>query len=627
MTTPAIYSKRLKALRDILKIEGLDAIVIPRTDEFLGEYLPERSERLAWLTGFTGSAGTAVVLPRAAALFVDGRYTAQAPKQVDTAEYTILEVPQTSISDWLKQSWGLPAKAKIQPVVGFAPSITSQSWVESITTKAEKYGFRLIPVSHPIDLLWQDRPDWPATPPVDYPLQYAGQSCREKLGLIKDTIRSEGCHAALIPASDSVSWLFNIRASDVPHTPFLLGYAFVPAAQNDRPMLFTHDRDWEHSLCKDMLTVVNIYPMEDLESTIYKWVNLNKNGGSPKVLLDFATSPASCHKMLTNHGAEVVNGRDPCQLPKARKNEVEQNGMRAAHLRDGTAVCKALSEIGTRVNNHTETTELDVEEILLKHRFQQSLFQDTSFDTIAGFGSNGAIVHYRATTASNKTLTSSGILLLDSGGQYLDGTTDITRTFAILAGSDKPLPQWQFAYTHVLKAHIALSMATFPKGTDGAQLDGLTRNPLWQAGLDFAHGTGHGVGSYLSVHEGPQGISRRAKTPLEVGMVVSNEPGYYYADAENGFGIRIENLVMVQPLQTSPQTPLQTPEDSSDQNGWMRFETLTCVPYDRHLILKNLLTWAELQWVNAYNQWVWNCQSPHLEGEDLEWLRVATAGL
>ncbi len=544
---------KLALLRTQFAKHKVDAFVVPSADEFQGEYLPAAARRLEFLTGFTGSNGMAVIAKTKAAFFTDGRYTLQAQTQI-SKDYTKYNIAEKSAAEWASELKG---------VIGFDPKLFTlrqyRTW--------EKQGVDLKPVPNLVDAIWKNRPAYPVDAAFAYPLKYAGESIPEK---IKRVLKNVDADALFIAAPDSLCWLLNIRGNDIPHTPFLNATALL--YKNGKLDLFVDEKKIPKGLLDKYVTVLA--------------APKNING---VVQID----PAQTSVWWSKQFKKTVEMVDPIQLLKACKNKVEAAGITNAHIRDGAALSSFLCWLDANWKTHTE---MSVTEKLQTFRAAQPLFRDLSFGTIAGMGEHGAIVHYHATPQTNKKLTQ-GLFLLDSGGQYFDGTTDVTRTIALGA----PTPEQKADFTRVLKGHIALASAVFPKGTAGIELDALARMPLWKEGKDYEHGTGHGVGCYLSVHEGPQGISRRNTTPLQVGMILSNEPGFYKAGE---YGIRIENLVLVKEV----------------DKKFLSFETLTLAPIDRRLIDKNLLNIEEINWLNNYHARVLKTLTPLVDKKTAIWL-------
>jgi Xaa-Pro aminopeptidase len=587
--------ERVKALQRELRSRKLKGFLVPHSDEHQDEFLSPSAERLAWLTGFTGSAGVAIVLDKAAALFVDGRYVLQARAQTDPALFEVLQTPEAKASTWLV------GKLSRGSIVGYDPSLHTIKEIERLSETLGKSGIKLVPVeNNPIDAAWQDRPKPPSAPVVPHGLEFAGRSAQDKINDVQEVLRQDKADAVLLTMLDSIAWLFNIRGGDIKHTPVALAFAIVPA--NGRPTLFIDPAKVGDNVKGTLREFVDLAEPDALMDRL-KALGQAKE----RVRLDPETAPIRFAQMLEAEGAKFVPGADPCIHPKAIKNAAEIKGAHAAHLRDGLAMARFLAwldEVGETGRIDEIAAALKLEEC----RRQSGQLKDISFDTISAAGSNGAIVHYRPTTKGKRALQKGSLYLIDSGAQYREGTTDVTRTIAIGA----PTPEMRRHYGLVLKAHIAIATARFPKGTRGQDLDPFARRPLWEAGLDFDHGTGHGVGSYLSVHEGPQRLSRLGTVALEPGMILSNEPGLYL---EGHYGIRLETLVLVTALE----------KITGGSREMMGFETLTLVPFDRRLIdPKQLLPW-ELHWLNAYHARVRREIEPVLLSDDRAWLRHATA--
>jgi Xaa-Pro aminopeptidase len=586
---------RLARLRDELAGRGLDGFVVPRADEHQGEYVPPCGQRLAWLTGFTGSAGLAVVLRERAALFVDGRYTLQAAAQVDRDLFEIRHLVEEPPAEWIAAALA-PGMA-----LGYDPWLLTPNEVERLRAAADKAGAAMRAVAdNPLDRVWQDRPARPLAPVVPHDERFAGESAQEKRSRRGAALAAEGIAAAVLTMPESIAWLLNIRGGDVPHTPLPLSFAIV--RQTGEVTLFIDRRKLAPGLDRHLGNGVAIAAPEEFGPA------LDTLAAEGRVRADPATAAAWIFDRLAAAGAQIRPAADPCLLPKACKNPVEIDGTRAAHRRDGAALTRFLAWLA-REAPQGRLTEIAASDRLEALRREGRHFRDLSFPTISGAGSNGAIVHYKATPESEKRLEPGMLYLLDSGAQYLDGTTDVTRTIAI----GEPSPEMRDRFTRVLKGHIALAQARFPKGTTGTQLDAFARRALWQAGLDYDHGTGHGVGSYLGVHEGPQRISKAASTQaLLPGMIVSNEPGYYKTGA---YGIRIENLVLVQPMAEEGEREM------------LGFETLTLAPIDRRLVEPRLLAPEEIAWLDAYHARVREVISPLVDRETASWLDQATAPL
>jgi Xaa-Pro aminopeptidase len=585
---------RLARLRAELARRGLAGFIVPRADEHQGEYVASRAQRLAWLTGFTGSAGLAIILADRAAIFVDGRYTLQVRAEADGRLYEYRHLTEQPPAPWISQHLGKGA------ALGYDPWLHVPSEVERYAAAAAKAGGRLVAVDgNPLDAAWRDQPPPPLAPVVPHELRFAGKPAAEKRQELAAALAAEGVDAAVLTAPDSIAWLLNIRGGDVERTPLPLSFAIL--RKEGEVDLFVDRRKLAPGLDRHLGNAVAIAPPEAFGAA------LDRLGAAKRcVQVDPASAAAWVPERLTAAGATLRRAADPCQLPKARKNEVELAGARAAHRRDGAAMTRFLAWLARETPGGT-LREIAASDRLEALRREGEHFRDLSFSTISGAGPNGAIVHYRASPETERTLTPGSLYLLDSGAQYLDGTTDVTRTIAI----GTPSPEMKDRFTRVLKGHIALATTRFPAGTTGSQLDVLARHALWQAGLDFDHGTGHGVGSYLGVHEGPQRISKLPNTqPLLPGMIVSNEPGYYKADA---YGIRIENLVVV--------TPCDLP---GAEREMLAFETLTLVPIDRALVEPSLLTAAEIAWLDAYHARVRDAVMPQVDAATGEWLAEAT---
>ena len=588
---PRLVAGRVAALRMALAAQGLDGFVIPRADEHQGEYVPAHMARLAWLTGFTGSAGNAIVLADKAALIVDGRYTIQSAEQTDTKVVTPVRMEETPLERWIEQN--LPAGGKL----GYDPWLHTVDGVAKLEKAAAAAGGSLIAISaNPVDALWSDRPAAPSAPVKAHPADYAGEDSASKLDRIRKALTEAKVDALVVSDPHALAWAFNIRGGDVEHTPLPLGYAVVP--REGRPTVFLAPEKITNEAGNAIGAVGDIAAPDALESQLKKL-----GAAKAKVRLDATTAASALAALIRDAGGTPDAGTDPIALMKARKNAAELNGARAAHLRDGAAMTNYLSWLA-REAPKGGLTEIDAVAALEAERLKTGLLKDVSFTTIAGAGPNAALPHYRVSEATNRKLEP-GIFLVDSGAQYEDGTTDITRTIVIGA----PTAEMRDRYTRVLKGHVAISRLVFVKGTSGAQLDAFARLPLWQGGFDFDHGTGHGVGSYLSVHEGPQRLSKLGTTPLEPGMILSNEPGYY---KQGEYGIRIENLIVVEER--------LIPGAERTIYG---FETITWSPYERALIETALLDAGEIAWIDAYHATVWQKLSPLVEGEARAWLDKA----
>jgi len=587
---------RLAALREELARRKLTGFVIPRADQQQNEYVAPSEERLAWLTGFTGSAGLAVVLTQEAAVFVDGRYTIQAAKQVDAKAWAV-----ESLIDPPPESW-VSAHLKAGDRLGFDPWLHTSSAAERLAAACAKAGAELVAVdSNPVDAIWQDRPQPPLAPVAVHGLQNAGATEAEKLAQIKGEIARLGTDALVLSDSHAVAWTFNIRGADVAHTPLPLSYALVP--KDGRPTIFIDHRKLSNLSRDHLEQSADVREPDAMAPTL---MALAKSGAA--IALDNATAADALSRLIAGAGGKPVRGSDPIALLKAVKNATEIKGTQTAHRRDAVALARFLAWVDREAPSG-KLTEIDAVEALETFRRDTGALKDVSFPTISGTGPNGAIVHYRVTRKSNRRIAPGDLLLIDSGAQYEDGTTDVTRTMAV----GEPTDEMRDRFTRVLRGHIAIARAVFPDGTTGAQLDTLARQYLWAAGVDFEHGTGHGVGSYLSVHEGPARISKLGTTPLKRGMILSNEPGYYKTD---GFGIRIENLELV-----------VAADIAGAEKPMNAFETLTLTPIDRRLIDVAMLGKDELAWLNAYHARVRAEVAPALDEATKAWLDQATAEL
>jgi Xaa-Pro aminopeptidase len=597
-TDAATCAPRLAALRAELKRRGLDGFLVPRSDEHQGEYVAKRSERLAWLTAFTGSAGAAAVLMDKAAVFVDGRYTLQIRQQTDTSLFEPRDLVEEGPAGWIAHA--LPKGAKL----GYDPWLHTQGAVEHLRLAAEKAGGTLVALdSNPIDAVWADQPDAPAAKANVHAMNLAGEAAEAKRTRIAEEIKSQGADAAVITLPDSICWLLNIRGGDVPHTPFALSFAIQNA--DGSTDLFMDERKSSPELAQHLGNAVRLRPPSDFVPALEALKGKN-------VIADPTTAASAVFDRLAAAGAKIKRAADPVQLPKACKNPVEIEGTRKAHIRDGAALSNFLCWLAREAPNG-HLTEIDASKALEGYRARTGSLRDLSFDSISGAGSNGAVVHYRVNTATNRPIRKDEIFLIDSGGQYPDGTTDVTRT--IIVGT--ATPEMKDRFTRVLKGHIALATARFPEGTPGAALDAFARRALWDVGLDYDHGTGHGVGSYLSVHEGPQNISKRHVTqPLKPGMICSNEPGYYKTGE---YGIRIENLIVVSDAAPVP--------GGDPERRFMTFETITLAPIDLDLVETKLLDDGERRWLNAYHARVRETILPLVDEETQPWLEHATRAI
>jgi Xaa-Pro aminopeptidase len=594
----AAVPARLAALRAELKKRGLAGLILPLTDEYQSEYLPMRAQRLTWLTGFTGSAGTTAVLLDKAGVWSDGRYTLQLDAQVDGTLFERLHITDSPPTDWLK------ANLKQGERFAYDPWLHTEAAVKRLADACAAAGVELVAVDdNPLDAVWSDQPPPPLGPVRVQELALTGQSSVEKRAAIAGIVKGNGANAVALTLPESIAWLLNIRGSDVPHTPLPLSMAVLHS--DGGVDLYIDGRKLDDTVRKHLGDV-------RLQEAAAFPEALSKLGQAGKtVQVDPNTAAVYVLQRLEAAGAKLIRSEDPCLLPKACKTTAELDGTRAAHRRDGAAVSKFLCWLDANATKGDGIDEIMAVEKLQGFRRLSNELRDLSFSTISGAGSNGAIVHYRVTPETNRKLEAGNLYLVDSGGQYPDGTTDITRTIAI----GEPTPEMRDRYTRVLKGHIAIATAKFPEGTAGQQLDSLARKPLWDIGLDFDHGTGHGVGAYLSVHEGPQRIAKAGSpVPLKPGMIISNEPGYYKT---GGYGIRIENLVVVR---------VET-EKAENGKRWFGFETITRAPYDRRLIELSLLTAEEVAWVDAYHALVWQDVAEHVDDATRDWLKKATAPL
>jgi Xaa-Pro aminopeptidase len=587
-------AQRIAALRAELKLRGLDGFVVPRADRFQNEYVPPCDERLAWLTGFTGSAGVAIVLADRAVIFVDGRYQVQVREEVDGAIFSIAHLVEQPPPVWIE------ANLRPDMRLGYSPWLHTVEGAERLAKACAAAHASLVPVEdNPVDAIWTDRPPPPLGAVVAHDLRYAGEGTPAKLARLHAEMQKLAADTLLVADPQAVSWLFNIRGSDIAHTPVALAFATVP--NEGRPALFVDLRKLGNGMRQRLEEIADVRPNAAFERDL---VALGKE--HRKLRLDPATCPEAIARLVVENGGEIVRGPDPIAPLKAVKNAVEIAGARAAHQRDGAAVTRFLAWFD-RQATRGELTEIDAVEAMESFRRETGLLKDVSFPTIAGAGPDGAIVHYRVTRKTNRRIAPGELFLLDSGGQYEDGTTDVTRTIAVGA----PTAEMRRNFTRVLKGHIAIARTVFPEGTTGAQLDSFARQFLWQAGLDFDHGTGHGVGSYLSVHEGPARISKLGSVALQRGMILSNEPGYYRTGA---YGIRIENLMLVTEGPAAPdgEKPLNS------------FETLTLAPIDMRLIEPAMLTPDEAVWLDAYHARVREMIAPLVDLSTRAWLLAAT---
>lgn len=588
------YKDRLNALRKAMNAQGVNGFIVPRADEYQGEYTAPYAERLSWLTGFTGTAGVAIVLSNKAAVMSDGRYTIQLGQQVDAKIFETANSVKTPIAEWLTNN------AQGGDIIGYDPRLHTAFQIQTIETALEGRNIQLRAVdSNPVDEVWTDRPAPPKAKVEIFLDSIAGKSSTQKREEIAENLKNSGIFAAVITLPDSIAWLLNIRGGDVDYTPIALSYAFI---DHEGAVTWFIDPDKiSEGVRKILGSRVHIFALETLEEHLALLAAEAKKAGKP-VGVDLRRSPAWFKRQLEIHGAAVKDYKDPCVLPKSLKTPAEQAAIRAAHLRDGVAMVNFLAWLDQEAPKG-KLDEISVADKLEEFRRKDSSYRGPSFSTIAGFGANGAIVHYRADEKSNAKIKPPGLLLLDSGAQYVDGTTDITRTIAI----GEPTAEMRRNFTLVLKGHIAVARARFPVGTVGAQIDALARQALWAEGLDYAHGTGHGVGCYLSVHEEAASISPRGQEPLKPGMLISNEPGYY---KEGEYGIRIESLVLVK----------------AGAGDMLEFETVTLAPIDRRLVDIELLNAEEKEWLNAYHRRVLSAleSAGSLESQSLSlsWLKI-----
>ncbi|MDB5696456.1 MAG: X-Pro aminopeptidase [Sphingomonas bacterium] len=596
------HAERLAALRAELAARGLDGFVVPLTDEHQSEYVGAYAQRLAWLTGFGGSAGSAVVLADKAAIFVDGRYTLQVREQVDPGNWDFVEVPGTSIADWLV------ANAEHGDAIGYDPWLHTDSWVNA--THARLQGglaaTLVAVVDNPIDAIWADRPRPSDAPLTLYDHPAAGRSSAEKRGMIADWLREQGADAVVLTALDSIAWTLNVRGADVARTPVALSYAVVNA--DGTTDLFVAPDKVDERVRQHLGNAVRLHDRTAFDAPFFTSL------AGKRVVVDPERAAAEINDLLAHADATIVSLRDPVVLMKAIKHPAEIAGHRAASIRDGAALTRFLRWAEAALPGGDQT-ELSAAAKLLAFRDATGLHLDSSFDTISATGAHGAIPHYHVTEASNAAIQPGQLFLIDSGGQYADGTTDVTRVVPVGA----PTPEMRDRFTRVLKGHIAIAAAVFPDGTMGAQIDAFARAPLWEAGLDYPHGTGHGIGSYLSVHEGPQRIAApnypggASLEPLAAGMMLSNEPGYYKTGE---YGIRIENLVLVEPREIA---------GGDADCAMLGFETLTWAPIERDLIVAELLSPQERAWLDDYHAQVVAKLGAALNDEERAWLAAKCA--
>ena len=596
ITSPEPALSRLTALRSAIYEAKADGFLVPSADEHQGEYVPTYAKRLAWLTGFTGSAGTAVILEDRAALFVDGRYTLQAKEEVDVQLFQIVPLADVSVDNWLKRE--LPKGSRL----GYDPRLHNRSQAQLLRKICEFSGSSLIAIDeNPIDSVWTTQPPAPVSPAVAHDVRFAGANLREKCAQTANKLADHGSDATVLTMTESIAWLLNLRGGDVEFTPLNLVFAILH--RDSSVDLFIDQRKLTKDLGSHLGNQVSICDLETFGAALTLLANTTQ-----QIQIDPSTASDWVYRQLSGGKTKLIEVSDPCALPKAIKNSIELEGSRAAHLRDGIALTRFLHWIN-EASEDGQLTEIQAADQLEEFRRDGEHFQGLSFPTISGAGIHGAIVHYRVNAESNRTLSPGELYLVDSGAQYLDGTTDVTRTVTIGTPTDEMCDR----FTRVLKGHVAIATALFPVGTSGEQLDTLARTALWEAGLDYKHGTGHGVGSYLSVHEGPHRISASTSgIPLQPGMIVSNEPGYYKTGA---YGIRIENLLTV----------VERGRPEGGEYDLLGFETLTWAPIDHRLVKKSLLTEKEVAWLNRYHATVRENLSPLLDENATTWLQSATA--
>ncbi len=590
--------ERLEKLRDEMRRENVTAFLVPHADEHQNEYLPERAERLAWLTGFTGSAGFCIVTLDQAIVFADGRYTVQVVEQIDAQSFTPESLVTNPPAKWLETNMGK------SDIIAYDPWLITINQLKAYEKITKETGAKLKPVENLIDRVWSDQPQKPMGTVALHDIKFAGKSSTDKISEIQKAIKDKNCDYTVLTDPASLAWLFNIRGNDVIHNPLTLGFAIIPAI--DASMIFIEGQKLDKTTKAYLSDISTLHEPDEL-GKILGSVSTKKS-----ILCDPDRVPVALSTIIEKVGGKIVNGRDPVILPRAIKNETEIKGTRAAHIRDGVAMCKFLCWLDEQKPG--SITEIDAAKKLEEIRTQNATdmgsdLKEISFDTISASGLHAALPHYRVNEESNRVLADGEIYLVDSGAQHNDGTTDITRTIAIGKQSQEAITD----FTLVLKGHIAIDQARFPKGTRGIDLDVLARNALWQHGKDYAHGTGHGVGSYMNVHEGPQGIHRRSMEVLKPGMIISNEPGYY---VEGQYGIRIENLIIVREA-----------EDIGGNIETHSFENITWAPIDKRLIDRELLNQDEKRWLNDYHAKTYEKLSPYLTGNTLKWLENMTKKL
>jgi Xaa-Pro aminopeptidase len=587
-----VAAERLPKIRQEMKRLGIDGLLVPHDDEYLNEYTPRQFERLLWATGFSGSAGALLMMSDSAVLFIDGRYTEQARLETPAKHFEYEDLRALPPWQWLRDNPGRVSR------LGYCSKLHSQDEIGHIESTDHLAPLELVPLDkHPIDDLWSDRPSAKFKAPFPHTIEYSGEGSASKRARIGEALKRAGADAIVFSNPNATAWLLNIRGDDVPHTPVALCRAVLHA--DGKAAVFFAGHEISEELKSHLGTDVEISDEADFGDYLRTLGEKKKT-----VLVNKTVCPSFVHQALSESGAVIREGDDPLILFRGIKNDVEVEGFRKAHVRDGVAMVKFLRWL--EENWMKDISEIDAVERLEAFRAEDDALHDISFDTISGSGPNGAIIHYRVSEASDRKLADGELFLVDSGGQYLEGTTDITRTIA-LGEQDT---ERKDRFTRVLQGHIGLAAVKFPADTSGYQLDILARQPLWNAGLDYAHGTGHGVGTFLGVHEGPQSVAKKAPwVPLQAGMILSNEPGFY---VEGEYGIRIENLVVVR---------------ESAMKGTLEFETLTLAPIDRSLIDIALMSDPEIAWLDDYHRLVWEKLSPHLSESDSDWLREATAPL
>ncbi|MGB3644200.1 MAG: aminopeptidase P family protein [Mesorhizobium sp.] len=598
---PSVGKPRVAKLREWLAGQGLDGFIVPRADEHQGEYVPARAARLKWLTGFSGSAGVAIVLKDRAFVFVDGRYALQVRKEVDLDVFGIESLVDNPPPSWIRDNLARGTR------LGFDPWLHTLSEAKALKAASDKAGATLVALDrNAVDAIWDDQPAPPLEPVEIHPLAFAGELAKDKLARLAAAVGKEGATHAVLTDPSSIAWAFNIRGRDVPHTPLALGFAVLAA--DGKHLLFMDDRKFSREVKAYLTQLTDLRTPGEFEQAV---ANLAKSGA--RIALDPVLAAEKLRMLVEENGGAVVEAADPARIPRATKNAAEIAGSRAAHRRDGAAVARLLYWLERQkpgsLDEIAVVTKLEECRRATGEETQMSL-RDVSFDTISGSGPNGAIMHYRVSRATSRTLGDGELFLLDSGAQYQDGTTDITRTVPV----GRPTEEMRERFTLVLKGMIGISTLRFPAGTRGSEIDAVARMALWKHGCDFAHGTGHGVGSYLAVHEGPQRIARTGTEKLLQGMMLSNEPGYY---KEGAYGIRIENLILVTPAEAIEGGDIA-------MHG---FETLTLAPIDSRMIRPDLLTADEAQWLDAYHARVLAEIGPMLDGETLAWLEKACAPL